>query len=453
MQTHLGWLGIVRLGLVQMALGGIVVLATSSFNRVMVKELLLPATLPGLLFGIHYAAEMMRPRWGHGSDKGGSRTPWIIGGLAVLGCSCVGAAGSIAFMSVNLTAGIPCAILAYTGIGFGAGAAGTSLLVLLAKITDPGRKPTAAAIVWTMMIAGTAISAITAGRVLDPFSVTRLLAVSGALSVAWFALAVVAIWGIERQFSGLGQADAKKSEHSFFEAIRDVWSEPETRRMSYFISISMFAYSAQEFLLEPFAATVFDWTVGNTATLIGYHRSSTVFGMAAGAVLGILSKKSAAGRFWVAGGCFASALGLFAIAWIGIGGAGAFLTLAACALGFANGIYAVAAIGTMISLANVGKPGREGVRMGLWGAGQAIAFGSGGVIGGAAVDIARHFLGTPSAAYSLLFAVQGALFVIASGLAFRLTAAVAQAVQRQESELSLESTSAQAVGEAGARMT
>ena len=46
----LGWGGIVRLGLVQMALGAIVVLTTSTLNRVMVVELALPALLPGLLF-------------------------------------------------------------------------------------------------------------------------------------------------------------------------------------------------------------------------------------------------------------------------------------------------------------------------------------------------------------------------------------------------------------------
>ncbi len=90
--------------------------------------------------------------------------------------------------------------------------------------------------------------------------------------------------------------------------------------------------------------------------------------------------------------------------------------------------------------------------MGLWGAAQAIAFGCGGVIGTAAVDVARHFLGSPAAAYSLLFAVQGILFVLASGLAIRLTAAAALAGQDQLSESSF-NASAQAVGEAGARMT
>ncbi|MEM9302461.1 MAG: PucC family protein, partial [Pseudomonadota bacterium] len=64
-ERDIGWLGIVRLGLVQMALGSIVVLTTSTLNRVMVVELALPALLPGLLVGIHYAVQVLRPRFGY----------------------------------------------------------------------------------------------------------------------------------------------------------------------------------------------------------------------------------------------------------------------------------------------------------------------------------------------------------------------------------------------------
>ena len=77
----LGWTGIVRLGLVQAALGAIVVLTTSTMNRVMVVEFALPAMLPGALVALHHVIQMTRPRLGYGSDVGGRRTPWIIGGM------------------------------------------------------------------------------------------------------------------------------------------------------------------------------------------------------------------------------------------------------------------------------------------------------------------------------------------------------------------------------------
>jgi hypothetical protein len=58
-------------------------------------------------------------------------------------------------------------------------------------------------------------------------------------------------------------------------------------------------------------------------------------------------------------------------------------------LGAANGAFSIAAIGSMMRLAAVGRQRREGVRMGLWGASQAIAFALGGVLGTAAVDLAK----------------------------------------------------------------
>ena len=64
-----------------------------------------------------------------------------------------------------------------------------------------------------------------------------------------------------------------------------------------------------------------------------------------------------------------------------------------CALGVANGVYAAAAIGSMMGLAGKGAGSREGVRMGLWGAAQAMALGVGGFVGAGLVDIARLALG------------------------------------------------------------
>ena len=97
--TPFGWGSIARLGLVQMALGAIVVLTTSTLNRVMVVELALPALLPGLLVALHYAVQLARPRMGFGSDVGGRRTPWIVGGMAVLASGGVLAALATALLT------------------------------------------------------------------------------------------------------------------------------------------------------------------------------------------------------------------------------------------------------------------------------------------------------------------------------------------------------------------
>ena len=93
-------------------------------------------------------------------------------------------------------------------------------------------------------------------------------------------------------------------------------------------------------------------------------------------------------------------------------------------LGFANGVFAVAAIGSMMSLAGA-DGGREGTRMGLWGAAQTLAFGGGGLLGTGLSDIARALIASPAAAYAAVFMVEGLLFLLAA----RLAAAVFEAAR------------------------
>jgi MFS transporter, BCD family, chlorophyll transporter len=284
----LGWLSIVRLGLVQTALGGIVVLTTSTINRVMVVELSLPAILPGLLVALHFSVQLLRPRWGHNSDQGGRSTPWILAGMATLATGGFLAALGTAWMSVNVTAGILLAVLAFLLIGLGAGAAGTSLLVLLAKRVAPERRAAAATIVWVMMIAGFVVTAGTAGHFLDPFSYKRLVVVAASVSALAFVIAVFAVWGIEGTASAVSSAAAPAAKTDFRAALAQVWGEPEARHFTIFVFISMLAYSAQDLILEPYAGEIFRYTPGASTKLSGVQHGGVLLGMIMVAITGSL---------------------------------------------------------------------------------------------------------------------------------------------------------------------
>ena len=80
----LTWISIFRLGLVQLTLGALVVITTSTLNRLLGVEYGLAASIPGLLVAFHYGVQITRPSWGHFSDNGGKRTKWIIGGVGIL---------------------------------------------------------------------------------------------------------------------------------------------------------------------------------------------------------------------------------------------------------------------------------------------------------------------------------------------------------------------------------
>jgi BCD family chlorophyll transporter-like MFS transporter len=423
----LGWLGIVRLGLVQTALGAIVVLTTTTINRVMVVELALPVTLPGALVAFHYALQVLRPRVGHGSDVGGRRTPWIIGGMAVLALGGIGAAVATAWMASNLWAGIALAVVAFGLVGLGVAGAGTSLLVLLALRVAPRRRPAAATIVWIMMIAGFAIAPTIAGKLLDPYSPARLVAVTAGVSAVAFLLAVLAVWGVEgrapKAATAASQPRAAK-QSSFREAFTEVWREPHARLFAIFIAVSMLAYSGQELILEPFAGTVFGLSLGATTSLAGLQHGGSLVGMILIAVAGSVIGGAHVGsmRGWTIAGCVASAAVLGGMATAGTIGPAWPLQASFFGLGIANGIYAAAAVASMMQFAAAGRETRGGVRMGLFGASQALAFGAGGFIGTVSVDLARTLLGSAPAAYGMVFASQAVLFLAAAWIAARMGA-------------------------------
>lgn len=408
-----GWLGIARFGLVQAALGAIVVLTTSTINRVMIVELALPAMVPGLLVTWHYALQVLRPSWGHGSDKGGRRTPWIIAGMGTLALGGFGAAFSVHLMAQDMLLGSIAAIVSFTLIGAGVGAAGTSLLVLLASQVEEARRPAAATIVWIMMIAGFIVTAATAGHFLDPFSTERLMVVAACICAGAFLLTLIAVRGLESDRVIVKKAADKVP---FREAIAQVWDDRTARRFAIFIFVSMLAYSAQDLILEPFAGLVFGLTPGQSTSLSGVQNSGVLLGMVLVGVASTLAPRLMSLRSWTVLGCLGSALALVGLVAAAQVGPGWPLKPSVFALGFCNGVFAVAAIGSMFNMANDGTS-REGVRMGLFGASQAIAFGIGGFAGTVLADVSRLVLGSPVMAYATVFAVEACFFIAAALLA------------------------------------
>ena len=411
----LGWVQIARLGLVQAALGAIVVLTTSTLNRLMVVELALPAVLPGLLVALHYGIQLTRPQWGFRSDTGGNRTRWIIGGMIVLALGGFGAACGVVLLQASYWAGLALSIAAYALIGVGAGASGTSLLALLASTTAPHRRAAAATITWLMMIFGIAMTAGIVGAMLDPYTAERLLRIVGAVALLAVMLTTAAVWGIEARTVAQPQPESLP----FREGMAEIWSEPRARSFTLFVFLSMTAYFMQELILEPFAGLVFGLAPGQTTSLSGMQNGGTFLGMLSVGVMAT-GLKIGSLRGWVIAGCLGSCAALCLISLIGTLGIAAGLIPLVIGLGFFNGMFAVAAIGAMMALAGEGRTRREGTRMGLWGAAQAVAAGFGGLTGAALVDLLRLARFGDAQAFGAVFVLEAALFVAAALMAMRI---------------------------------
>jgi len=206
----------------------------------------------------------------------------------------------------------------------------------------------------------------------------------------------------------------------FKEALAEVWQESRVRRFTVFVFISMLAYSSQDLILEPFAGTAFGLTPGETTSLSGLQHAGVLCGML---LCGFITSRSknpnlSSLRMWTVGGCIASSLAMLSLVISGLVGPGWPFFSTVFILGVSNGAFSIAAIGSMMQFAGMGKERREGVRMGVWGAAQAIAFGLGGILGTGASDLARYVLGDPVTAYASVFFVEAILFMAAAILSF-----------------------------------
>ena len=289
-----------------------------------------------------------------------------------------------------------------------------------------------------MMIVGFALTAGVVGKLIDPYSPQVLLQVSAGLSVVTALITALCLWGLETPMDPATEklqtdslAKARLQKQNFKEAFKEVWSEPAARTFTVFVFMSMLAYSAQDLILEPFAGAVHGFTPGQTTQLSGWHHMGVLIGMLAVAGAG---SRWVAGRLgsvqaWMVGGCLVSALATVGLVSSALS-ADWPLKANVVFLGVANGAFSIAAIATMMRLAGEGADGsgrgREGTRMGLWGAAQAAAFGLGGLLGTAASDLAHALLGEQRTAYAAVFGMQAIMFAFSAAVAARLRTVPAQ---------------------------
>ncbi|MFK7876960.1 MAG: PucC family protein [Paracoccaceae bacterium] len=399
------WRTLIRLCLVNAAIGGLAALPVNLFNRLMTVELALPALLPGLLVALHYGVQLTRPVWGHRSDAKGGRTPFILGGLALVGFGVVGAAWGIWVAESAISMALVIWFFAYCAIGLGIGAAGTSFLALLAQVSG-SRKGAAATMAWLFLIAGAIAASVGTGIALEPYSPQRLVGVVAVVTCIAFLLSVIGTIKIETPQDRAPMA----ADIPLKTALRSTWADPTARQFTGFVFLSILAFYLSELILEPFAGHIHGLTPEDSTKLSGGKDGASLLGMIAAGLLAQLSYGSL--RFWAVTGCVMSAAGLIGL------GFGMALLPCTVILGLGNGLFVVGAIGSMMQLAAAHEK-TTGTRMGIFGAAQAIAAGLAGLIATGTLDLARLIL-PDATAYGSVFILEAALFLAAALMALRV---------------------------------
>lgn len=414
------WVVILRLALVQAAVASVTVIPISTLPRLMVEELAFFALMPAGLIGVHYAVQTSRARFGFGSDVAHRRTPFVLGGLALLAVAAVGCAAATWLMASSPVLGYAAALVAYGAVGIGIGAAGTTLFALVSTMVSPERRAPAATAIFLTMIFGLVLTSKLAGGAMIPFSFAALLEVSATVSLAAGAIGTLAIWRLERAPVNPAGAPPSAGRPTFRAALAMSWHDPTVRGFTLFVFMSMFAYNMQELVMEPFSAAVFGLEPGASTRLSGDHHAGVFAGLVLMALAGWWARgRPAALVTATVAGCVGSALALGALATAALNAPDWPLRPTILAYGLANGLFAGGAVAAMFSLAGDGTAGREGTRIGLWGTAQALGFGLGMVFGAGALDAARALIPV-SEAFASVFLVESALFLVAALVALRV---------------------------------
>jgi BCD family chlorophyll transporter-like MFS transporter len=453
------WFNIFCIGVIQACMGAVVVTTTTTLNRVMVVELALPATLPGFLVSLHYFIQMVRPRMGYGADKTSHFTKWIFVGMVVLALGGVLSAQATVWLGQSFWWGFLTSLIGFSLIGVGVSACGTTLLVLLSKAVGDQQRAGAATLVWMMMIFGFALTSIVSGKLLDPFSFDRLFNVSLGVSLLAVLFTSLSLLGLERRLLNTNvrhysahsaerhinireKIDQKNSLNDlpeqpkvldFKSAMSHLWKDDLARLFTYFVFTSMLAYSAQDLIMEPFAALIYQMTPGQTTQLSGKLHAGILLGMLLLALIGSGWVKGRLGQIstWMSAGCLIAALGMTGLSLAALLYAQNIklpINLVLTVLGVGDGIFSIAAISTMMRLSTSAEIStvvdsshiKPGIRMGLWGGAQAVAFGLGGIVGTGASDLSLRLVGNPSVAYACVFSLEAAMFLIAAYVAWRV---------------------------------
>jgi MFS transporter, BCD family, chlorophyll transporter len=417
-------MNLIRLSMFQMGFGLMLGFVQDILNRVMIKELLLPATIAlGLIslkelmaiFGVKVWAGNLSDRQ---SFFGYRRTPYILLGLFCCVLSFVlspSAAYEVKVGGTEFSQMLP-ALLTDIGLwklcviflmfGFGLQVATTTYYALIADIVPEQHIGKITGASWTLMVLTAIVSNWNIGNYLKVFTPERLTQVAEIGGLITLAFGLFAVIGIEKRNAESGPGRVKHS-ITFGQSVRLLSSSPKTLQFALYIFISIFALFANEVVMDPFGAEVFGMPVSVTTKLFKPTMGGTqlVFMLLTGFLLSRIGFKR--GAFF--GNTF-SAIGFAIITVAGFTLDMNLLRIGLVVTGMGLGAASVSNISMMMNM----TAGRSGIYIGLWGTAQSLAIFIGHSGAGITRDVVYTLSGNHMLAYAVIFVIEIIAFTASS---------------------------------------
>jgi BCD family chlorophyll transporter-like MFS transporter len=433
-----------RLGLFQVGLGMMSVLVFGVLNRVLIKELGVPATMATIILATTLFVAPARVWFGLMSDTkplwGYHRTGYVWIGAAALAILSIlsvqvmwQVGGSLQTNGWSLPTYSWMAFLAlmFGLYGLAVGLGSISFATLLVDVSDEDDRSRLVGIDWAMLIGGTIVGAATIGillkrlppnpslEVLQP-AINTLFAVMPAIV---FGLALVATWGIENKYSRYQNRSTlvnREEKITLKKAWQILTASRQTQIFFSFLLLMTMGLFMQDSIMEPFGGRVFNLGVGETATLNIPWGTGTLIGIL---VSGFLIVPRLGKRQTTKIGCLLVAASLVWVILSGFTHNTAVLLTALLFFGLFSGVLTSGAITLMLDLTAAET---AGTFIGAWGLSQALARGIANVLGGVVLDVNTKLFGLgqidPNAACESLAPNLCTNLTLAYGLVFVLQA-------------------------------
>ena len=388
--TNFSLFQLLRLSLFQISVGMATVMLAGTLNRVMIVELLVPASLVAIMIAIPVLIAPLRTFYGHKSDTyksfiGWKRIPYMwfgslfqFGGLAIMPFAIIILSGD---QTVGPSwAGEVLVAIAFLFTGIGMHITQTVGLALAADRATKENRPRVVALLYFMFLFGMGISAVVIGILLADFSKLRLIQVVQGSAVLTLFLNLVAVWRQEQIIINNQKND--KSE-KFFLSWKKFISDRKTNSLIWVVFWGTLAFSMQDVLLEPYGGQILGLSVSETTNLTGVWALGALLGLALAANN---SKKTVSS---VSNAMTALLIGIVGFSAIIFSSPMQFpflYFLGTLFIGFGTGLFSVSLLIIAMALSSKTNLG-SGFILGSWGAAQAIGAGLGIAVGGILRDV------------------------------------------------------------------
>lgn len=431
-----------RLGLFQMGLSMMSILTLGVLNRVMIKEIAIPATLGSLVLAIPYFIAPTRILFGQVSDArplfGYHRTAYVWMGAGIFAIAAFlivqviwqlnnsGISDSTGIWSTATIGWLAVLSLVFAIYGLAICASGTTFAALLVDISEEDNRSQIVGIVWSMLMVGIIVGAIISSSLLKQLdgnapladlqsAINRLFLIVPSIV---FGLSIIATVGVEKKYSRfLNRSILSNREDniSLSSAWKILTASPQTGLFFTFLLVMTISLFMQDPIVEPYAGEVFKMPLADSTKLNVFYGTGILISYG---VTGFFIVPRLGKRKTIKLGCILVAAAALLIGFSGFSANPSILKGSLVIFGLATGFVTTAAVSLMLDLTIAEA---AGTFIGAWGLAQSISRGIATVVGGTVLDIGRQLLPDNLVlAYGLVFTLEAVGMLVSIGFLNRV---------------------------------